>query len=247
MGAAGEDLSAVTLVGFDGDDTLWHNETIFSMTQQRFEALLAPYVGGADISQRLLATERENVTIFGYGVKGFTLSMIETAIEVTDGRVEADDLRMILELGKEMLRHPTELLEGAREAVESIAGRHRVVLITKGDLFDQESKLARSGLGDLFDAVEIVSEKDDDRYRRVLRDLDVEPSEFVMVGNSMRSDVLPVTAIGARAVHVPYHVTWALEEVAIADEPSGGWWRIDHLSELPALLAGFGEVSSAGA
>ena len=223
-------------MAFDGDDTLWHNETIFSMTQQRFESLLEPYVAGADIHERLLATERENVTMFGYGIKGFTLSMIETAIEMTDGRVPADDLRTILEFGKEMLRHPTELLDGAREAITTAAERHRVVLITKGDLFDQESKLARSGLGELFDAIEIVSEKDESRYRRVLRDLSVTPERFLMVGNSMKSDILPVVAIGARAVHVPYHVTWALEEIDPADAPADGWWRIEHLSELPALL-----------
>jgi len=231
-------MPAIDVVGFDGDDTLWHNETIFSMTQQRFEALLEPHVAGAVIHERLLATERENVAIFGYGIKGFTLSMIETAIEMTDGRVPADDLRTILEFGKAMLRHPTELLDGAREAIEATAAAgHRVALITKGDLFDQESKLARSGLGELFDAIEIVSEKDDDRYRRVLRDLDVAPEAFVMVGNSMRSDVLPVVRIGGRAVHVPYHVTWALEEVDDADVPADGWWRIDDLSQLADLLS----------
>jgi putative hydrolase of the HAD superfamily len=226
----------ISVVAFDGDDTLWHNETIFSMSQERFEEMLAPYVEAKDLHSRMLETERRNVEIFGYGIKGFTLSMIETAIEITEGRVTVAELRALLELGKSMLSHPTELLEGVREAIGEVAKLARVVLITKGDLFDQESKLARSGLGELFDKVEIVSEKDEARYRRVLRDLDVDPERFVMVGNSMRSDVLPVVGIGGRAVHVPYHVTWALEEVAPDDVPDDGWWRIEHLDELPALL-----------
>jgi putative hydrolase of the HAD superfamily len=230
-------VTAVEVVAFDGDDTLWHNETIFTMTQERFEALLEPYVDPRHVHERMLATERRNVALFGYGIKGFILSMIETAIEVTDRRVTVDELDTLLEFGKEMLRHPTELLEGARDAIEATAALARVVLITKGDLFDQESKLARSGLGELFETIEIVSEKDEARYERVLRDLGIGADQFVMVGNSMRSDIVPVVNIGARAVHVPYHVTWALEEIDPADAPVERWWRIEHLSALPALLS----------
>lgn len=226
----------IEVVAFDGDDTLWHNETIFSMTQERFEALLEPHVEGTLLHERMLDTERRNVEIFGYGIKGFTLSMIETAIEITDGRVSTDELRTLLDFGKEMLAHPVELLDGARAAIEATSARARVVLITKGDLFDQESKLARSGLGGLFDAIEIVSEKDEARYRRVLARQEVEPAQFVMVGNSLRSDVLPVARIGGHAVHVPYHVTWALEEADPSDIPPWSWTRIDHLAELPAVL-----------
>ena len=226
----------IDIVAFDGDDTLWHNETIFSMTQDRYEELLAPYVDPNDLHERMLETERRNVAIFGYGIKGFTLSMVETAIEITEGRVTAGAIATILEFGKAMLAHPTELLDGARDAIESTSRNARVILITKGDLFDQESKLARSGLGELFDAIEIVSEKDDARYRRVLAQHGIEPDRFVMVGNSMRSDVLPVVRVGGRAVHVPYHVTWALEEVDPEETPATGWWRIDHLSALPDLL-----------
>jgi putative hydrolase of the HAD superfamily len=229
-------VSDFDVVGFDGDDTVWHNETIFSMTQERFETLLAPHVEPRALHERMLETERRNVEIFGYGIKGFVLSMIETAIEVTDGRVTASEIRTLLDFGKAMLAHPVELLEGAREAIEAMAARGRVVLVTKGDLFDQESKLARSGLGDLFDAVEIVSEKSAERYQRLLADHGVAPDRFLMVGNSMRSDILPVVAIGARAVHVPYHVTWALEEVDPADVPGDGWTRIEHLSELDVAI-----------
>jgi putative hydrolase of the HAD superfamily len=229
--------AAVEIVAFDGDDTLWHNETIFTMTQERYEALLEPYVDSDVVHERMLETERRNVALFGYGIKGFTLSMIETAIDITEGRVTADELRAIIDFGKEMLRHPTELLDGAREAIEATASYARVLLITKGDLFDQESKLARSGLGELFEAVEIVSEKDEARYQRVLGQHGVDPERFLMVGNSMRSDVVPVVRIGGRAVHVPYHVTWALEEIDPTETPDGGWWRVDHLSELPAILS----------
>ena len=236
-------MSSVEVVAFDGDDTLWHNETIFSMTQERFEALLEPYVDGPSLHERMLETERRNVAIFGYGIKGFTLSMIETAIEVTDGRVSTDELRALLDFGKEMLAHPVELLDGAREAIEATSERAQVVLITKGDLFDQESKLARSGLGELFDAIEIVSEKDEARYRRVLAKHDVAPERFVMVGNSVRSDVIPVARIGARAVHVPYHVTWALEEADPSSLPPSSWTRIEHLGELPDVLDGFSRAA----
>jgi putative hydrolase of the HAD superfamily len=227
----------ISLIGFDGDDTLWHNETIFSISQSRFEEMLAPYVDAKNVYTRMIEIERENVQLFGYGIKGFTLSMIETAIEITDGRVTAREIMALLDLGKGMLAHPTELLDGARDAIEAASKVAPVVLITKGDLFDQESKLARSGLGELFDAVEIVSEKDDARYARVLREHSVDAAGFVMVGNSMRSDIVPVVRVGGRAVHVPYHVTWALEEVDAADVPAEGWWRIDHLDSLPALLS----------
>jgi putative hydrolase of the HAD superfamily len=198
--------------------------------------MLAPYVDAKNVYDRMIEIERENVQLFGYGIKGFTLSMIETAIEITDGRVTAREIMALLDLGKGMLAHPTELLDGARDAIETASTVAPVVLITKGDLFDQESKLARSGLGELFDAVEIVSEKDDARYERVLREHGVDASGFVMVGNSMRSDVVPVVRVGGRAVHVPYHVTWALEEIDDADVPAAGWWRIGHLDELPELL-----------
>jgi putative hydrolase of the HAD superfamily len=230
-------MNTIEVVAFDGDDTLWHNETIFSMTQERYEQLLSPYVDAAAVHERMLETERRNVALFGYGIKGFTLSMIETAIEITDGRVTSHEIATMIDFGKEMLRHPTELLDGAREAIEMMSARARVLLITKGDLFDQESKLARSGLGELFDGIEIVSEKDEARYERVFDRHGVTPERFLMVGNSMRSDVLPVVRIGGRAVHVPYEVTWALEELDDSDVPAGRWWRIAHLSELPELLS----------
>src|SRR5687768_4517869 len=181
-------MAAIDVVAFDGDDTLWHNETLFSVTQERFRDLLAPYTEPAVVDERLFATEMGNLRLFGYGIKGFTLSMIETAIQVSEGRVTAAEVQQIIDAGKSMLVHPVELLEGAREAVEALVDRYRVMLITKGDLFDQESKLARSGLGDLFWKIEIVSEKDERTYRRILHFHDLKADEFVMVGNSLRSD-----------------------------------------------------------
>jgi putative hydrolase of the HAD superfamily len=228
---------AIDLICLDADDTLWQNEQFFRMTEKRFAGLLAEHGEAEHVSARLLEAERRNLAVYGFGIKGFTLSMIETAIEVTGGQVPGLIIAEILAAGREMLSHPIEPLPHARETVEKLAGAYRLVLITKGDLFDQERKLAQSGLGDLFDAVEIVSEKDEARYQRVLVQHGVDPGRFLMVGNSMRSDVVPVVRIGGRAVHVPYHVTWALEEIEPTETPEGGWWRVERLSDLPAILS----------
>ena len=224
------------MVGFDGDDTLWHSETRFHVTQGEFRDLLKSHVPDADVDVRLHETEMANLAIYGYGVKSFTLSMLETAIEVTGGRIPAADLDVILGWGKRMLTQPTELLAGVEETLRDVAAGHDVLLITKGDLFDQESKLARSGLGELFLGVEILSEKNADSYRGVFTRRAIDPKDFVMVGNSLRSDVVPVVNLGARAVHIPYEVTWAHEEVAEEDLPKGGWRRGDSIRQLPEVL-----------
>jgi putative hydrolase of the HAD superfamily len=226
----------ITTIAFDGDDTLWHNESIFSMTQERFRALMAKYRGEADLDERLLATEARNLRLFGYGVKGFILSMIETAIEVSERQVCAADVQTIVDFGKAMLGHPVELLEGVRPTVEMLGERYRLMVITKGDLFDQESKLARSGLDELFWKVEIVSEKHEATYRRIMSVHGIAPNEFLMVGNSIRSDVLPVLAAGARAVHVPYHMTWVHERADLPDDLPGRVWSLERIADLPALL-----------
>jgi putative hydrolase of the HAD superfamily len=229
----------VEVIGVDADDTLWHNETLFSVTHQRFAELLADHADPDELGKRMLETERQNLHLFGYGAKGFTLSMIETALEVTNGDLPGSHVQAILDLGKALLSHPVDLLDGVREAIEALADR-RLVLITKGDLFHQETKVAGSGLGQHFERVEIVSEKDEATYRKVLADLGVEPEHFLMVGNALRSDVLPVVAIGGRAVHVPYEVDWAHELVDDADLPADGWWRVGSLAELPGLLEELG-------
>ena len=203
----------IRLVGFDGDDTLWHSEGFYRAAQAQFEALLGAYVdlGDAGLHDRLLETERRNIKLFGYGAKGMTLSLLETAYAVTGGRISAADLHAIVGIGKTVLTHPVELLPGIRAAVEAVARECPVVLITKGDLFHQEQKVAASGLAELFGRIEIVSEKDAKAYARVLKEFAVQPHEFAMVGNSLRSDIEPVLRLGGWGVHMPYHVTWAHE------------------------------------
>jgi putative hydrolase of the HAD superfamily len=223
----------IEVIGLDGDDTLWRNEEYFATSQEQFRALVEPYVNGTrDVDAELAARERANLEHFGYGVKGFTLSMIETAIEVTGARIPAGELQVLLDLGKEMLAHPVELLDGVDETVAQLAEGYRLVLVTKGDLMNQEQKVARSGLADRFWRIEIISEKDPATYRRILHRHGIEPSAFVMVGNSVRSDVLPVLEVGARAVHVPAELTWA-HEVA---EHDGSVPTLRSLRELPSWL-----------
>jgi putative hydrolase of the HAD superfamily len=228
---------AIEVVGLDGDDTLWHSEQLFVDTQLRFRELLAPYVDLDDdaLDARLVEVERRNMTTFGYGVKAFTLSLIETAIEVTEGRVPATVVQAVLDLGKVLHDHPVQLLDGVREAVDALSDRYRLLVITKGDLLHQESKVARSGLAELLWGVEIVSEKDEATYRRVLTRNRVDPAGFVMVGNSVRSDVLPVLELGARAVHVPYHVTWVLEQ-AEPDPERHDFPVLESIRDLPACI-----------
>jgi putative hydrolase of the HAD superfamily len=228
------------VIAFDGDDTLWHNEAVFAMTHDRFRALVGPHAGdgAGGLDDRLFATEMANLKLFGYGVKAFMLSMIETAIDVSSGRVPVEVIQQIIDAGKDMLDHPVELLDGVRETVETLAAeprRYRLMLITKGDLFHQESKLAASGLAELFWRVAVVAEKTPDVYRRVLRDHRVDPSRFLMVGDSVRSDILPVAEIGGSAVHVPFSLTWAHEAAPpVTDHPRV--WNLDRIDELPSLL-----------
>ena len=211
-------MSALTAVGFDGDDTLWESETQFHVTNAKVRQLLADDVDAAVLDARLLEVERANLELYGYGAKAFTLSLIETAIDLAGDRLDIADVTALLEAGKELLGHPIELRPGAREAVAAARDLGlEVLLITKGDLFHQESKVAGSGFGDLVDAVEVVAEKDVATYRRVLGRHGIDPSSFVMVGNSLRSDCEPVLALGGQAVFVPHELTWALEHPDDAD------------------------------
>ena len=224
------------VLAFDGDDTLWHNESRFHLTQTALRDLLRGHVPDANVDNHLYEVEMRNLGLYGYGVKSFTLSMIETAIELTKGQIPAADLEVILGWGKRMLGEPTELLDGVEAALKDASGRYSLLLITKGDLFDQESKLARSGLGEMFTGVEILSDKNVNSYRSVLRRRGIKPEEFIMVGNSLRSDIAPVVALGARAVHIPYHVTWNHEQLPEEALPAAGWYRLDRIGELGALL-----------
>lgn len=228
----------IEVIAFDGDDTLWHSEQLFVDTQAAFRELLAPYVDldEAALDAVLVRVERQNLPSFGYGVKAFTLSLIETAIDVTKGAIPSRQLQSVLDLGKELLDHPVQLLDGVAEAIDAVTDRYRVMLVTKGDLLHQESKVARSGLAELFWQVEIVSEKDPSSYRRVLQRWGIDPATFVMVGNSVRSDIVPVLDIGARAIHVPYHVTWELEH-ADTDPEVHVFPVLESMAELPACIA----------
>ncbi len=225
------------LIGFDGDDTLWRSEDYFRQANADFAAIVGRYVDLADVHERMLATEQRNLELFGYGAKGMTLSMVETAIAITEARISAADIHALVELGKRVLQHPVELLPGMRAAVEAVAEHYPLVLITKGDLFHQERKVAQSGLADLFGRIEIVSEKDPATYRRVLDEFSLQPAQFAMVGNSLRSDIEPVLRLGGWGVHLPYHVTWAHEQEhgLAADEPH--MITVHAAGDIPTALA----------
>jgi putative hydrolase of the HAD superfamily len=232
-------MRRITTIGFDADDTLWHNERFFRMTQARFAELLAEHADPARLVERLEDAEKRNLGQYGFGIKGFVLSMIETALDVTGDRVPGEVVRQIVAAGQEMLRHPIELLPHAREAVEAVAGSHRIVLVTKGDLLDQERKLAQSGLGELFHAVEIVSDKRADTYARVFARHGDGPGRAMMVGNSLRSDVLPAIEAGGWGVHVPQELTWSWEA---AESPTAKdrFRQIADLSGLRPLIEEIG-------
>jgi putative hydrolase of the HAD superfamily len=229
-------MARITTLGFDADDTLWHNERVFRLTEERFAELLSDYSEKNHLTERLLAAERRNVLHYGYGVKGFTLSMIETAIEVTDRRVPADVIAEILEAGREMMTHPVDPLPYVEDTLKAVKKDYRLVLITKGDLFDQERKVTASGLDIYFDAIEIVSEKTADTYRTLFSRHGTGAEEALMIGNSLKSDILPALVAGSFGAHVPYELTWALEE---ADEPRGHerFYRLDHIGKVRQLLA----------
>jgi len=225
----------ITTVGLDADDTLWHNETIFRLTQDRLREMLADFADHETTNAKLAEVETRNLRLYGYGVKGFTLSMIETAMELTGGEPPGRLIADILAAGREMLSEPVEPLPGVEDALADLSDGYRLVLITKGDLLHQEQKLAASGLGDLFATVEIVSEKDASTYARVFDRYGTGAAEAVMCGNSMRSDILPALEAGCWGAYVPYHITWAHE---VADPPGEHprFTELGSISELPACV-----------
>ena len=225
----------LTTICFDADDTLWHNERFFVLTQERFAELLRDHAEPDHLADRLLAAERRNIGHYGFGIKGFVLSMIETALEVTEHRVPGAVIAEIIAAGQEMLRHPIELLPGVEETISALSAEFTLLLVTKGDLLDQERKLAQSGLGDAFDGVEIVSDKTADVYRAIFKRAGARPEDALMAGNSLKSDVNPAIEAGGWGVYVPHGATWVLEAAeAPADHPR--FRRIEGLAELPGLL-----------
>lgn len=205
--------SPLKLIAFDADDTLWVNEPNYVDVQQRLCDLLSHHIDQATLTERFYDTQIRNLQLFGYGVKSFVLSMIETAIELTNGAITGAETHQIIGIGKELLAFPIDVLDGVPEVLETLAKQYDLMVLTKGDLFDQESKIARSGLGHHFKHVEIVSEKNEQAYQRILNKYGLEPNEFLMIGNSLKSDVLPVVHIGAWAIHIPFSTTWAHEQV----------------------------------
>lgn len=226
----------IKVVALDADDTLWVNEPIFQQTQEKLKELLGAYVEPAQLDGRLYETERRNLSLFGYGIKGFVLSMIETAVELSDGKISGAEVKQIIDMGKAMLRHPVDLLDGVREAVEALSEHYELMVITKGDLFDQENKIARSGLADYFKRVEIVSEKDEATYREVFSRNGIKLEEVLMVGNSLKSDVLPICRLGGKAIHIPFHTTWEHEKVESHQANGYDYDEIGNLRQLIRLL-----------
>ena len=229
-------MKHIEVIAFDADDTLWHNESLFTVTQDKYKKLLSKYHSEEWIESQLFDTETRNIEHFGYGVKGFTLSMIETAIELSEGRITGAEISQIIEFAKEMLKSPIELLEGVEETIETLAKTRELMIITKGDLFDQESKIARSGLADYFSRAEIVKEKDDEVYQKILTKYAIDKNKFAMVGNALKSDILPILRIGATAIHIPYHTTWAREIVADDELKNYSFLQIRRMNELPNLF-----------
>jgi len=201
------------VIAFDADDTLWVNEPYFRATEEQFYKMLGEFSSQRGLERELLKTEIENLGLYGYGIKGFVLSMIETALKVTENRIGARSIARIIALGKEMMSQPIELLDGVEEVLGALKEKYRLVVATKGDLLDQERKLRKSGIAHHFHHVEIMSEKDDANYLKLIRHLDIQPHELMMIGNSLKSDIIPVLNVGGHGVHVPYHITWAHEQI----------------------------------
>lgn len=229
----------IDVIAFDADDTLWHNEHLYRDTQRQVVEILLEYHDAAWIESRMYETEIRNLEHYGYGMKGFTLSMIETAIDLSEGRIKGSEIRRIIDLAQEVLRAPVQLLDGVAETIAALSASHTLMLITKGDLFEQEGKIVRSGLAERFSKIEIVRAKIPETYRALTMKYDIDPARFLMIGNSLRSDILPVIAIGARAVYIPYETTWA-HEVASEEELAGKEFvTLSNIREVPALLRNF--------
>ena len=224
------------VLAFDADDTLWHNEPLFTETEARFRQLVERYHSREWIDRRLYETEVRNLATFGYGIKSFTLSMIETAIELSGGQITGSDMQQIIQFSKEMLATPVRLLEGVQDTIASLAKTQTLMLITKGDLFEQESKLARSGLSDYFNYVEIVSEKNDTSYASILKKHAIPPERFLMVGNSLKSDILPVRNLNGHALYIHYETTWQHEHVAAEETDGRDYFQLEHITLLPAFI-----------
>ena len=229
-------MPKLDLIGLDADDTLWFTERYYVEAQNRFAQLLSRYHPAEWVHERLFQTENRNIDHYGYGIKAFALSMIETAVELTEGRINAADITALLGIAREMLDRQVELIEHVAETVPLLAASHRLALITKGDLLDQENKISRSGLQEYFHEVEILSQKTPAAYSRLLTKMGLAPGRFLMVGNSLKSDVLPVLELGGQAVYIPGLITWAHEAAELPPQGTPGFYRLEHFGQLPGLI-----------
>ena len=225
----------IKVIAFDADDTLWINEPYFQETEKKFCALLEDYLPHHSISQELFKTEIANLSLYGYGVKGYILSMIEAALRITNNTLDVVITEKIIQYGKELLERPIEMLEGVEDVLKALSGKYRLVVATKGDLLDQERKLKKSGIEHYFHHTEIMSDKQERDYIKLIKHLDIPPSAFLMIGNSLKSDVLPVLAVGGHGIHVPYHTTWAHEQVSHhIDHPN--FIQVSQITEILTYL-----------
>ncbi|NND52054.1 MAG: HAD family hydrolase [Flavobacteriaceae bacterium] len=230
------DFDNIKVVGFDADDTLWVNETYFRNAELEFAKLLSPYETANKIDQELFKKEMDNLDLYGFGVKSFILSMVESALEISNGSVPQETIQSILNIGKDMINQPVVLLEGVEEVLHTLSQSYRLILATKGDLLDQERKLEKSGLTDYFHHIEVLSDKKEENYSKLLNHLDINPSEFLMIGNSLKSDILPLVNIKANAIHVPFHTTWAHEQVSEKETNGKHYKTVNNLSEILNFL-----------
>lgn len=231
-------ITSIKIIAFDADDTLWVNEPNYRETEAKFCEIVETYVSHREVMEKLFETEMRNLKLFGYGAKGFMLSMIETALEITQYKIGGKDIQSIIDMGKSLLQKPVEILEGVPEVLQALQGRYKLLLLTKGDLLDQEAKLARSGLADYFDHIEIVSDKTEETYHNFFRKLNIRPDEFLMIGNSLKSDILPVVSIGAQAIYIPFHITWQHEQVPEDSISAHEFLRVERIKDILDLLPG---------
>jgi putative hydrolase of the HAD superfamily len=226
----------IKVIAFDADDTLWVNETYFREAEEDFAKLVSKYETKNKIDQELFQTEIKNLTLYGYGVKGFILSMIECALELSNYQIKQHTIQSILNIGKEMLEKPIELLEGVEEALQSLEGKYKLIVATKGDLLDQERKLEKSNLLKYFHHIEVMSDKKEKDYQKLMKHLEIHPSELLMIGNSLKSDVLPLIKIGASAIHVPFHTTWVHEEICEEESSKLAYQTVSNIKDVLGLF-----------
>jgi putative hydrolase of the HAD superfamily len=232
-----KNIKQIKVIGFDADDTLWVNESYYNEVETALGELLRDYSPMKKTSEILLETEVRNLPIYGYGIKAFILSVIETALKISNHQIHQEKIQKILEMGQDMLNKPIELLEGVQEVLQRLADSHyRLIVATKGDLLDQERKLEKSGIAKYFHHIEIMSDKQEANYQKLIDHLDIFPEEFLMIGNSLKSDILPIVRLGGNAIHVPFHTTWAHEEVG--EVPDADFHTVSHIKQILDILNG---------